>query len=96
MQATITVGAGTHPNATLDVGASYVIYRWEGYRNIPARPDLYSTSNYTSRHAFVASAPSYTFEDPTRSSAAAPPITVAQRSLTCGNLLVQWLNPTNK
>ena len=64
MQATITVGAGTHPNATLAVGASYVIYRWEGYRNIPARPDLYSTSNYTSRHAFVASAPSYTFEDP--------------------------------
>ena len=65
MGATVTVGAGTHPNATLLPGAGYVIYRWDGYRNLPARPDMYSASNYTSKHAFVSRGSGvYVWRDP--------------------------------
>lgn len=65
MQATITVGAGTHPKASLVAGANYIIYRWDnGARNVPTNPSSYNTSNFTSQHPFVGSGPAYTFQDP--------------------------------
>ena len=49
---------------TLVAGRSYAIYRWDGYRNLPASPDAYSASNYTSKHDFVSVGASYSWVDP--------------------------------
>lgn len=61
MRATVT---DTHPNATLVVGRWYQLYRFDGYRTLPATKAGWSTGNYTSRHPFVGTAPTYVFEDP--------------------------------
>ena len=55
-------------NATLLSGGGYVIYRWDGYRNLPARPGMNSAQQlilYTSKHAFVSRGSGmYVWRDP--------------------------------
>ena len=64
LRATVTVGLGTHPNATLVVGRRYTLFRFDGYRTLPATPAGWGTGNYTSAHPFVGTGPTYVFEDP--------------------------------
>jgi hypothetical protein len=64
LRATVTVGAGTHANATLVPGAQYVLYRWDDYRLVPDSPDKYAGSNFTAEHPFSSSAATYVYNDP--------------------------------
>lgn len=44
-------------------GASYTIYRYDDFTNVPSDSD-YANSSYDATHKFTASAESYVYKDP--------------------------------